>query len=49
LYIFQYSYIAYLSRIISYYFKRIDVSYTYHIRYTYRICACNARIQIYSH
>jgi len=38
--IFQYSYIAYLSRIVTYYFqnKRIDVSYTYRIRYTYCIC-----------
>jgi len=41
LYTFQYSYITYLSRIVSYYFenKRIDVSDTCRIRYTYRICA----------
>jgi len=39
--IFQYSDIAYLSRIASYYFqnKCIDVSDTCRIRYTYRIRA----------
>jgi len=39
--IFQYSYIAYLLRIISYYFqnKHIDVSDTCDIQYMYRIRA----------
>jgi len=41
LYTFQYSYITYLARIVSYYFenKRIDVLDTCCIWYTYRICA----------
>jgi len=46
MYIFQYSYITYSSRVVSYYFdnKRIDVLDTCCIRYTYRIYASQSNI-----